>query len=376
MSFGEISTSFINDLVNKAVYKVDTKTKLKFKLNGADCEIDTKKGVNLLDICKMFNIQLKDVKLWKSKNGSYLQNNFGEIIKSKPKEGEKDVTPNEKRKPIMTADCNYIDPRFIVQCLMGTSIDFNNWVTNIILGSLIYHEENDENSLKNYQTNLNEHINETQIELTAKFKEIKKENNKNTNPDEPKYLVFRFPTGDEGKPMAKTIVASKYTPQQKEKLTEKGKYSIQDFEFNNSPKILSATKKYLDDNEIVYNASPAQINLPDTFTEEYFDGIKDDMIKRINELVDELSKEPVRQQKKSTNKKVTQKLQPLEEMDEPIKEKSKPKTTSKTATKKEAVKNQKEVKEIKPPQKSAGKFNKYKVSDDEEMDFSFNSDDD
>lgn len=384
MSFGEISTSFINDLVNKAAYKVDTKTKLKFKLNGADCEIDTKKGVNLLDICKMFNIQLKDVKLWKSKNGSYLQNNFGEIIKSKPKEGEENAPPVEKRKAIMSADCNYIEPRFIIQCLMGTSIDFNNWVTNIILGSLIYHEENDEDSLKNYRSHLNEHINEVQIELTSKFKEIKKETNKKTtNSDESKYLVFRFPTGNEGKPMIKTFNVSKYTEQQKAKLTENGKYNIQAFEMGSSSKIISATKKYLDDNDIVYNASVIQINLPDTFTEEYFDEIKDDMIKRINELVDELSKEPVKQPRKTSSKKAAQKLQPLEETNEPVKDtkpkpSQKPKLTSKSSTKKQTVKEQKEVKETKqkPSQKPTGKFEKFEVSDDEGLDISIDSDSD
>lgn len=386
MSFGEISTSFVNDLVNKAAYKADSTTKHKFKLNGVDCEIDTKKGVSLLDICKIFNIQIKDVKTWKSKNGSYLQNNFGEIVKSKPKEGKENAPPVEKRKAIMTNDCNYIEPRFIVQCLMGTSINFNNWVTNIILGSLIYHEENDEDSLNNYRDHLNEHINESQIELTTKFKEIKKETNKKaTKPDESKYLVFKFPTGDEGKPMVKTFNASKYTAQHKQKLLENGKYNIQDFEMCNSPKIITAAKKYLDDNKILYNSTiPTQINLPDTFTEEYFDEIKDDMIKRINELVDELSKEPVKQPKKNSTKKATQELQPLDETNESVKEtkpkpkpSQKPKTTSKTATKKQTVKEQKEIKETKSKttSKPAGKFDKFEVSDDE-FDISLDSDND
>lgn len=376
MSFGEISTTFVNDLVNKAVYKADSTTKHKFKLNGVDCELDTKKGVSLLDICKMFDIQIKDVKTWKSKNGSYLQNNFGEIITPKVKEGEEDEPPIEKRKAIMTNDCNYIEPRFIVQCLMGTSIDFNNWVTNIILGSLIYHEEDDEDSLKNYRDHLNEHINETQIELTSKFKEVKKKSNKKpTNPDEPKYLVFRFPTGEEGKPMIKTFGASRYTKEQKEKLSEDGKYNVQDFEMGSSSKIITATKKYLEDNDIGYNASVSQINLPNTFTEEYFNEIKDDMIKQINEIVNELSKEPIKQPKKTSTKKAAAKLAPLEEeVDEPIKEKPKPKpkTTSKSSTKKQTVKEQKEVKEKpkpKPtPKPTGGKYSKYGVGDDDSDD--------
>ena len=392
MSFGEISTSFINDLVKKGAYKEDTKTKLKFKLNGADCELDTKKGVNLFDICKIFNIQIQDIKTWKSKNGSYLQANYGELFTPKVKEGEENAPPPApKRKPIMTANCNYIDPRFIVQCLMGTNIDFNNWVTNIILGSLIYHEENDEDSLNNYREHLNEHINESQIELAAKFKESKKENNNNKSAaqDEQKYLVFRFPTGDEGKPMVKPIGASRYTKEHKEKLAENGKYNIQDFEMGSSSKITAAVKKYLEDNNIVYNTSVGQINLPNDFTEEYFDEIKDDMIKQINELVDELSKEPVKQPKKTSAKKAAAKLQQLdEEVDEPAKEmkpkpSQKPKTTSKTATKKQTVKEQKEVKETKPKPsaKPAGKFGKYsvvKVKDDDddngELDISFNDD--
>ena len=385
MSFGEISTSFINDLVKKGAYKEDTKTKLKFKLNGGDCELDTKKGVNLFDICKIFNIQIQDIKTWKSKNGSYLQANYGELFTPKVKEGEENAPPPApKRKPIMTANCNYIDPRFIVQCLMGTSIDFNNWVTNIILGSLIYHEENDEDSLENYREHLNEHINERQIELAAKFKETKKENNNNktTTQDEPKYLVFRFPTGEEGKPMVRIFGANRYTKEQKEKLTENGKYNIQDFEMGNSIKIMAAIKKYLDDNKIVYNVAPGQINLPNNFTEEYFEEIKDDMIKGINELVNELSKESVKQPRKTSAKKTAAKLQQLEEeVDEPVKEtkqKPKPKTTSKSTTKKQTVKEQKEVKETKPKPsaKPAGKFSKYGVNDDEEeFDISLDSDD-
>ena len=141
MSFEDISTSFINELVNNARFENKTKTSDKFKFNGHDCEVNSKKGVNLLDICAVFGIQLKRVKEWKSKNATFLQKYYGEIVKPKTKNNKSTETQpelqSERRKAIIDAGCNYIDPRFVIQCLMGSSIEFNNWVTNIVLGSLI-----------------------------------------------------------------------------------------------------------------------------------------------------------------------------------------------------------------------------------------------
>ena len=369
MSFGEISTSFINELINKANIENVSKSLTKIKINGHDCEI--KKGqLNLSDISDAFGVKNAMIKEWKTKNGTYLQKHFGEEVQ---------VESETKRKPVIDMNCRYIDPRFLIQCMMGSSIEFNNWVTNIILGSFLYFNEDDDNSLFKYIEKLNENISNIQDQIESQRKEnetIQKQQKKSSenDPNITKYMVVGFPTDkDFGRPYIKIINSDKLNDAQIAKLKKQGTnsdgYKLSRIEFSNNIKLKAAIQKYLKDKDIKHNPSNLQISLTDSFTKEYFDSIKDEMKKNVEEIMEELSKAEAEKKGKGKTKK-SDKLDPDFE-DEEVKE-EKPKETKKKDTKKETKEVPKQEPKVEnKPKTSSGKFDSNQVKfEDDEFEFS------
>lgn len=390
MSFGKISTSFINELINKANIENVSKTLTKIKINGHDCEI--KKGqLNLSDISDAFGVKNAMIKEWKTKNGTYLQKHFGEEVQ---------VDSETKRKPVIDMNCRYIDPRFLIQCMMGSSIEFNNWVTNIILGSFLYYNEDDENSLFKYIEKLNNDISNIQDQIESQRKEneiIQKQQKKSSENDSniTKFMIIGFPTDkDFGRPYIKIINSDKLNDAQIAKLKKQGTnsdgYKLSRIEFSNNSKLKAAIQKYLKDKDIKHNPSNLQITLTDSFTKEYFDSIKDEMKKNVGEIMEELSKAESEKKGKSKTKKSDQLDTAFEDEDEVKEEKpketkkktndKKPKEDKPKEPKKKDTKNEtKEVPKQEPkpdnkPKTSSGKFDSNQVKFDDD-DFEFSDDD-
>ena len=361
MSFGEISTSNINDLVIKANIENISKCVHKVKINGHECEV--KKGqLNLNDISDAFGIKNAIIKEWKSKNGAYLQKHFGEEIK----------TDSEiKRKPVIDMNCRYIDPRFLIQCMMGSSIEFNNWVTNIVLGSMLYYNENDNESLFKYFENLNSNIINVQEQLETQRKETEstqKQQKKTSENDSniTKYMIVGFPTDkDFGRPYIKIINSDKLNDVQIAKLKKQGNnpdgYKLTRIEFGNNSKLKSAIEEYFKDKDIKHNPSNLQITLTDTFTKEFFDSIKEDMKEKVEQIMETLSKAEAEKKGKGKSKK-SDKLDTAFEDEDEVKE-EKPKET------KEVPKQ--EPKQDNKPKTSSGRFDSQQVKFDDDDDFEF-----
>lgn len=389
MSFGEISTSFINDLVNKANIENVSKCINRIKINGHDCEVKNGK-LNLRDISDAFGIKNAIIREWKTKNGAYLQKHYGEEVKT-----ESETDSETKRKPIIDMNCRYIDPRFLIQCMMGSSIEFNNWVTNIILGSFLYCNENEDDSLFKYLEKLNENISNIQEQIEAQRKEnetIQKEKKKSLENDSniTKYMVVGFPTDkDFGRPYIKIINSDKFNDQIA-KLKKQGNnpngYKLLKIEFSNNIKLKAAIQQYLKDKDIKHNPSNIQISLTDSFTKEYFDSIKDEMKKNVEEIMEALSKTEAEKKGKSKPKKSDQLDTDFEDEDEVKEEKpketkkktndkkpkeEKPKETKKKDTKKETKEVPKQEPKVETkPKTSSGKFDGNQVKfDDDDFEF-------
>lgn len=392
MSIAKISTESINNLVTKArIMKSTTSKGSHFvQINGHNCEV--KNGqLNVVNLAQAFNIDHNIIKQWKTKNAAYLTKTFGDQDKKNKSEDK------IKLKPIMDNGANYIEPRFALQCLMGSDINFNNFITNIVLGSLLYCDESNDDNLFNIQHRLEETIPGIQKEFEKKCTPIQKESPEKTKSsnDVNKIMVIAFPTDVElNTPFIKFFNSDKLSDNQINKLKKRGKnenaYELVEVEFSNNPKLKEGVEQYLVDNQIKHETSNIQISLTNSFTLDYYNSIEEEMYKSIEDnmtkLYDESKKnlEIKRATKKTTKKAVLEMYDEneAEEVDE-IEEKQKPvkqnKRTTKKSTKKSVDKKEpKEEKQLnKPSSRSAsktrvsGKFNSLAINDD---DFDFDDD--
>ena len=186
----------------------------------------------------------------------------------------------------------------------------------------------------------------------------------------------------------KIISSDKLNDAQIAKLKKQGAnsdgYKLYRIEFSNNIKLKAAIQKYLTDKDIKHNPSNLQISLTDSFTKEYFDSIKDEMKKNIEEIMEELSKAEAEKRGKSKTKK-SDKLDPNFEDEDNIKEEKPKDTKKKDTTKKEPKKKdtKKEIKEVpkqeskieNKPKTSSGKFDSLQVKFEDEDDFGFSDED-
>lgn len=388
MSFAKISTESINTLVTKArVMKSPTsKGSHIIKINGHDCEV--KNGqLNLINLAQIFNIDHNNIKQWKTKNAAYLTKMFGEQVKKNKSDNE------TKSKPIMDNGATYIDPRFAIQCLMGSNIDFNNFITSIVLSSLLYYSDSSDNNLSSIYERLEEDIPEIQKELEQKCTSFKSESTKDQkkHSDVNKIMVIAFPSDTElNTPFIKFFNSDKLSDTQINKLKKRGQnneaYKLVKIEFTNNPKLKEAVEKYLVDEEIKHETSNIQITLTNNFTEEYYKSIKNEMYNSINTTMEKLYNENKQETETRKTKRSSTKQPKLDIPDEIEEEKTKPnpnkKNVKKGVVKKNKIKEE-VIEEEKPKSRSnssnrvtiGGKFTKFSINDTEAEDFEFSDDD-
>jgi hypothetical protein len=392
MSFGNITTKQINDIIEGA--KTNSSKSLKsytIEINGVNCEVKDGK-LNVINLAQAFNVNHDVIKEWKTKMSSFLAKKYSDEYESKKSSEDSKSKP----KSIIDNNSRYIEPRFAIQMLMACSIEFNNWVSSIMLTSFTYHKDNDKDSIFMYKTKLDDDLDKLKDDKLQLFEQNHKstktsdENSKSTKSTcAEKYMILLMPTDNKfDTPIIKFVTSDKWTDEQQRRLTKRADndkaFVSYVFKFNNDLKLKPAVEKYLKDNDIDFRSTNIQINLTTDFTQNDLNDIKDTLVDDIKFIVKELNEteskqnnteklKPLNKQPKS--KQSEPKSNPKQSEPKPNPKQSEPKPNPKQSEPKPNPKQSEpkpNPKQSEPKPIKSNKFSELAIQDDDSFDLSDN----